>query len=78
MINSNGYHIYKVIAQETRTADAEQQAKLKPLIFTHWLTELQNNSLVWQDAAALDCLDPRRIPNLEAAQNWCRRLRRRG
>ena len=62
MINSNGYHIYKVIAQETRTADAEQQAKLKPLIFTHWLTELQNNSLVWQDAAALDALTPGASP----------------
>ena len=62
MINSNGYHIYKVIAQQTRTADATQQAKIKPLIFPHWLAELQNNSLVWQDAAALDALTPGASP----------------
>ena len=62
MVSDTGFHLYKVVAQETRTADADQQAKIKPLVFTHWLTELQNNSLVWQDAAALDSLTPGASP----------------
>jgi parvulin-like peptidyl-prolyl isomerase len=58
MVSDNGYHIYKVIAEQTRTPDATAQAKLKPLVFPHWLAELQSNSLVWQDQAALQALTP--------------------
>ena len=58
MIDDNGYHVYKIVAQETRTADAAQQAKLKPVLFSNWLTELQSNSLVWEDSAALTSLTP--------------------
>ena len=58
MVNDNGYHVYKIISQETRTADAAQQAKLKPALFSNWLAELQSNSLVWEDSAALTSLTP--------------------
>jgi hypothetical protein len=58
MVTNNGYFIYKVLAEETRTADADQQAKLKNVVFQRWLTELQSNSLVWQDTAAVTALNP--------------------
>jgi parvulin-like peptidyl-prolyl isomerase len=58
MVADNGYFIYKVLAEETRTADADQQAKLKNVVFQRWLTELQSNSLVWQDTAAVTALNP--------------------
>jgi parvulin-like peptidyl-prolyl isomerase len=62
MINDNGYHVYKIVAQATRTADAAQQAKLKPVVFANWLTELQSTYLVWQDSAALTALTPGASP----------------
>jgi len=56
--DSNGYWIYKVLSQETRTPDAAQQAKLKNVVFSRWLTAFQANALVWQDSAALTAMAP--------------------
>lgn len=58
MVTSNGYFIYKVVEEQTRTADAVMQAKLKNVVFPRWLTEFQGNQLVWQDATALAALNP--------------------
>jgi hypothetical protein len=58
MVTNNGYFIYKVLAEETRTADAAQQAKLKNVVFQRWLTEFQSNALVWKDTAAVTALNP--------------------
>jgi hypothetical protein len=58
MVSNNGYFIYKVLAEETRTADAAQQAKLKNVVFQRWLTEFQSNALVWKDTAAVTALNP--------------------
>jgi len=56
--DSNGYWIYKVVDQQTRTPDATQQAKLKNVVFSRWLTAFQANALVWQDSAALTAMAP--------------------
>ena len=45
--SDNGYYLYKVLAEQTRTPDAAQQAKLKKVVFQHWLTEFQANALIW-------------------------------
>ena len=58
MVSNNGYFIYKVLAEETRTADAAQQAKLKNVVFQRWLTDFQSNALVWKDTAAVTALNP--------------------
>lgn len=58
IVNSNGYYLYKIVDEQTRTPDAAQQAKLKKVVFQRWLTELQGNSLVWQDTAAVSALAP--------------------
>jgi len=58
IVNGNGYYLYKIIDQQTRTPDAAQQAKLKKVVFPRWLSELQANSLVWQDTAAVTALAP--------------------
>ena len=58
IVNSNGYYIYKVIDQQTRTPDAAQQARLKNVVFKNWLSELQANALVWTDSAALTAMAP--------------------
>jgi parvulin-like peptidyl-prolyl isomerase len=62
MVSSNGYFLYKVLDQQTRTADAAQQAKLKNVVFQRWLTEFQGNALVWKDAAALSAMAPSPTP----------------
>jgi parvulin-like peptidyl-prolyl isomerase len=62
MVSSNGYFIYKVIDKQTRTADADQQAKLKNVVFQRWLTEFQASQLVWQDTTALTALNPAATP----------------
>ncbi len=58
IVSSNGYFLYKILDQQTRTPDAAQQAKLKLVVFPRWLAELQANSLVWQDTAAVSALAP--------------------
>jgi parvulin-like peptidyl-prolyl isomerase len=59
LLSGSGYYvIYKVVAQIKRVADPDQQAKLKKVVFTNWLTELQGTALVWQDSAGLTALSP--------------------
>ncbi len=58
MVSSNGYYIYKVLEEQTRVADASQQANLKKVVFPAWLAELQANALVWQDSTAVSALAP--------------------
>ena len=55
---SNGYWIFKVLSEETRTADATQQAKLKKVVFNSWLTELTGAANVWTDTGALTAITP--------------------
>ena len=62
MVSNNGYFVYKVVEEQTRTADAAQQAKLKNVVFQRWLAELQGNALVWKDAAALSAMAPSPTP----------------
>jgi parvulin-like peptidyl-prolyl isomerase len=62
MVSSNGYFVYKVVEEQTRTADPSQQAKLKNVVFQRWLTEFQANALVWKDAAALAAMNPSPTP----------------
>jgi parvulin-like peptidyl-prolyl isomerase len=56
--SGNGYYLYKVLEEQTRVADADQQAKLKKVVFSRWLAELQANALVWKDSAALTAMAP--------------------
>jgi parvulin-like peptidyl-prolyl isomerase len=59
MLSGSGYYVlYKVVDEQTRVADLDQQAKLKRVVFTNWLTELQGNALVWQDTAGLTAMSP--------------------
>ena len=53
MVNSSGYFIFLVVSEQTRTADADQQAKLLKVVFPNWLDELQAGALVWEDNAAV-------------------------
>ncbi len=62
MVSSNGYFIYKVIDEQTRTPDATQQAKLKNVVFQRWLAEFRGTALVWKDAAALTAMAPSTTP----------------
>ena len=62
MVSSSGYFVYKVVEEQTRTPDADQQAKLKNVVFQRWLTEFQGNALVWQDATGLAALNPSATP----------------
>lgn len=47
MVDDNGYHIYKVIDEQTRVQDAPEQARLKDVVFQRWLAELEASSLIW-------------------------------
>lgn len=60
LLAGNGFFaIYKVVEQATRAVtDPAQQAKLKKVVFPRWLSDLQANALVWQDAAALTAMAP--------------------
>ncbi|HEX7491108.1 MAG TPA: peptidylprolyl isomerase [Candidatus Limnocylindrales bacterium] len=58
IVSGSGYYIYKITEEQTRVADATQQAKLKKVVFSAWLTEFQANALVWKDSAALTALTP--------------------
>jgi parvulin-like peptidyl-prolyl isomerase len=49
MIDDSGYHIYKVIEQQTRVPDAAEQARLKDVVFPRWLADLQASALIWTD-----------------------------
>jgi hypothetical protein len=56
LTTSRGFFIYQVTKEETRVADPDQQAKLKKVVFPSWLAELQANSLIWEDTAAVSAL----------------------
>ena len=58
MVTENGYHIFKVLDEQTKTADPAQQLKLKSTVFTAWLAQFQADQLVWQDQAALSAMAP--------------------
>ena len=62
MVTSNGYFVFKIVAEETRIADADQQARLKLVVFPRWLTEFQGNQLVWRDTTGLAALNPSATP----------------
>ena len=56
--SSNGYWIFKVLAEETRTADAAQQARMKMVTFNSWLSDLTSAANIWTDTAALTAITP--------------------
>jgi parvulin-like peptidyl-prolyl isomerase len=51
MIDDSGYHIYKVLEEQTRVPDAAAQARLKDVVFPRWLSDLQASALIWTDGA---------------------------
>ena len=55
---SNGDWIFKVLAEETRTADAATQAKMKLVTFNSWLTELTGAANIWTDTSGLTAITP--------------------
>jgi hypothetical protein len=58
MVTANAYWIYKVVGEETRLPDAATAAKLRKVVFQSWLTQLQSNTNVWTDQAALTAITP--------------------
>lgn len=56
IVSANGYYVYQVVKEENRIPDAAQQVKLKKIVFSSWLNELQASALVWQDTAAVSAL----------------------
>jgi parvulin-like peptidyl-prolyl isomerase len=58
IVSGNGYYLYKVVEEQLRTPDPDQQLKLKKVVFSRWLTQFQANALVWKDAAALTAMAP--------------------
>ena len=56
MVNDNGYHIYKVVEEQTRVQDPAQQARLKDVVFARWLSELEASSLIWTDQTAVSAI----------------------
>jgi hypothetical protein len=53
MVVSNGYFVYQVTQEQTRTPDPVQQVKLKSVVFLNWLDQLQASALIWEDNAAV-------------------------
>jgi hypothetical protein len=62
IVNANGYYLYKVVDEQVRTPDPDQQVKLKKVVFSRWLADFQANALVWKDAAAVTALSPSASP----------------
>jgi len=56
MVNDNGFHIYKILEEQTRVPDAATQARLKDVVFSRWLSELQSSALIWTDSTAVAAL----------------------
>jgi parvulin-like peptidyl-prolyl isomerase len=59
---SAGYGLFKVLAQETRTPDAAQQLKLKQVVFSSWLSDLEASTNTWTDSAGLTDITPTATP----------------
>jgi parvulin-like peptidyl-prolyl isomerase len=55
---SDGFYLFKVLAEETRTPDATQQTKLKQLVFSTWLSDLTAQTNIWTDASGVTPLLP--------------------
>jgi parvulin-like peptidyl-prolyl isomerase len=55
-VSGSAYYLYKVVSEQTRVADPAQQAKLKKVVYSSWLNELQANALVWKDDASVTVL----------------------
>jgi parvulin-like peptidyl-prolyl isomerase len=59
---SNGYYVYKVVEEQTRTPEASQAAKLKAVVYHYWLAELTAKTNIWTDSAGLSALNPAASP----------------
>ena len=55
---SDGYYLFKVLADENRTPDAAQQLVLKKAVFTSWLAQLTASTNIWTDTAGLTAITP--------------------
>jgi len=60
--NANGYYIFKVLAEETRTPDATQQLTLKQTVFASWLSDLEAATNTWTDSSGLTAITPTATP----------------
>jgi parvulin-like peptidyl-prolyl isomerase len=60
--SNDGWHLYKVLAEETRTPDAKQQLELQKLVFSTWLNDLTNATNIWTDQEALTAITPTATP----------------
>ena len=58
MVSGNAFWVYKVVDEQTRTEDADTQAKLKMTVYPRWLAELQASALVWTDTAGIAAMAP--------------------
>jgi parvulin-like peptidyl-prolyl isomerase len=59
---SAGYSIFRVLAQETKTPDAAQQLKLKQVVFSSWLSDLEASTNTWTDSTGLTAITPTATP----------------
>jgi len=55
-VNGSSYYLYKVVSEQTRVADPAQQARLKRVVYSSWLNELQANALVWRDEPSVTAM----------------------
>ena len=56
--NTSGLWIFKIVSEETRTADATLQAKLKLTVWPAWLAKQTGDANIWTDTAALTAITP--------------------
>jgi parvulin-like peptidyl-prolyl isomerase len=62
VVDTNGWHLYKVLAEETRTPDANTQLTLKSQVFSTWLSDLGSAANIWTDSAGLTAMTPTATP----------------
>jgi hypothetical protein len=55
---SAGYWIFKVVAEEIRTPDAAEQARLKLSVWKAWVAEQTDAANIWTDQGALMSITP--------------------
>jgi len=58
---SAGYWIFKVVAEEIRTPDAAEQARLKLSVWKAWVAEQTDAANIWTDQSALTAITPATI-----------------
>jgi len=56
MVDDNGFHIFKVLEEQTRVQDPAEQARLKDVVFPRWLSDLQAQALIWTNSARVSAL----------------------